>query len=118
MGWASHRTRLKTLARRLGRCPVHPGEKLECPAGVSWAGNDAEFHELLALMEPTRPFTEQIRPQGRCPHCGHAMYCSTCWKAQAHQIEMPDVPPLSIEQMERLNVLLDNLSPGPCPGSP
>ncbi len=85
-----YRARFRSVARTLGRCPIHPRQSLTCGAcDWAWGGTDAEADELIRLIAPIAPYTDQILPQGRC-RCGSATHCSVCWQAAARRIDVPD----------------------------
>jgi len=90
LGWNSHQTRLRTMARQLGRCAIHPTIRLQCGAcDWEWTGTDDEADALVRLVAPLSPYMARIPPQGRCA-CGQPTHCSSCWTAAAGRIVIPD----------------------------
>lgn len=98
--------RLRTLARRAGRCPEHLTKFVCHTCTTVWAGTAAEWDELSGLLTRIEPYYPPTRPQGRCA-VGHALLCEPCWQRDAHQT-LPAMPPelISDDELARLAALL------------
>jgi hypothetical protein len=85
-----YRARVRSVTRTLGRCSVHPKERLLCGACAwAWTGTEDEADELVRLIAPIAPYADRIPPQGRC-RCGQPMHCASCWTAVAKHIQVSD----------------------------
>jgi hypothetical protein len=100
--------RLQTIARKLNRCPRHPGEKLQCgPCDWMWTGTDAEFWELNPLQERLAPYFAHMDSQGTC-RCGSGTWCGACFEAAAAQVRVP-ADLFSPDERERYFALLEHM---------
>ena len=82
---------LTSVAHRMGRCPVH-GTLLWCAGhGYRWVGTDAEWEELMALLDRIELYHRQApRSSQRCATCGDWLWCETCVVEAVGEPDIPD----------------------------
>jgi hypothetical protein len=107
-----HEQRLRKLALRQGRCPVHLTTPLVCVhCDFQWLGTPEEAHELMQMLERLRECWEPdppLRSQGECP-CGMPLLCLSCnpWPPRgAHQVRHHG---MTIPELDRLFFLAGHM---------
>jgi hypothetical protein len=81
---------MEAWARARGVCSTH-GVRLWCPHEYQWTGTEAEWQEVLPLMDRMMPYLARCQPSGQyCPLDGHALWCSPCHTDQLRGVALPD----------------------------